>query len=98
MAREKFITRTVSMTTVDVMQIDVSTAEVTIQSHRIAGFFDDDEKIIKKVSLMNGNDNIKFVKVENVTHDEILYGMTEDDFIKYAKVMPPRPLSQQKKN
>lgn len=32
----------------------------------------------------------KTVAIKNVKEKETLYGMTEQDFLKYAKVLPPR--------
>ena len=30
------------------------------------------------------------VMIKEITENETLYGMTEEDFLKYAKVLPPR--------
>lgn len=35
-------------------------------------------------------DNVKVVAIKEVTEHETLYGMTEYNFLKYAKVLPPR--------
>ena len=32
----------------------------------------------------------KAVAIKNVKEEETLYGITEQDFLKYAKVLPPR--------
>lgn len=32
----------------------------------------------------------KSVAIKNIKEEETLYGMAEQDFLKYAKVLPPR--------
>lgn len=89
MRKEKMITRTITQTTAQVMGIDVTNSEVSIIETRIGGVYTDAEllKVLKKIYE---TDTYKLVHIESNTYEEILLGMTETQFIKYATVLPPR--------
>lgn len=89
MARERMITRTVTQTTAEVMQVDVSTGEVSIRPYTIGGMYSDNELLTKLQKLFN-TDTIKLVNIESIKVEELLLGMTEEDFIRLATVLPPR--------
>ena len=90
MARERMITRTVNSTVYDCMVVDsvtkmVETIEVTISSAETIT-----TKALDK-AIRNAIPTGKlFVQTVSSKHVETLYGMTEADFIKFAKVLPPR--------
>lgn len=90
MARERMITRTVNSTVYDCMVVDstskqVETIEVTISSAETmtAKALD---KAIRNV-VPSGK---LFVQTISSKQVETLYGMSEAEFIKLAKVLPPR--------
>lgn len=89
MARERMVTRTVTQTTVKVMCLNVTIAEVTINEYTIGGTYTEDELLRKCKSLFE-TDELKLVHIEASFVSEILLGMTEEDFIRYAIVLPPR--------
>lgn len=89
MARKRMVTRTIEQTTAKIMCLDVSTAEVTINEYKIGGAFTDAELLTKMKSLYE-TESFKLVHVEGNTTEEMLLGMTEEDFIRYASVLPPR--------
>lgn len=95
MARERMVTRTVSTTTIEVLVINIETSEVGTK-HFILGLgMTKDEKSMLKASqkMMNEeaqNELWKCVAIKAVKEEETLYGMPETEFIKYAKVLPPR--------
>lgn len=89
MAREKMITRTTKQTTAEIMCLNVLTAEVSIETYTIGGELTDDE-LLKKLRRVYENAAFKLVAVQNVETETLLLGMTEEDFIKYATVLPPR--------
>ena len=93
MARERMVTRTINETTVNVMVLDVTTANVTIQPFKLSGTFTTDEAL-KACKKRYDTDTIKLVYVDSMEETEILYGMPEDEFMKYAKVLPPRQASK----
>lgn len=94
MARERMVTRTVVTTMVDVLVINIETAETATKSFVLTQNMVKDEK-----TMLNNSQAMlekecgemwKTVAVKNVKEKETLYGMTEQDFLKYAKVLPPR--------
>ena len=90
MARERMVTRTLELSVCEVMCMDTSTAEVTIENYEIGGGLTDKNALLKAVKKLYETDTFKCVAISNVTQKEILYGMPESDFIKLAKVLPPR--------
>lgn len=95
MARERMVTRTVITTTIDVLVINIETAEVGTKSFVLGQNMVKDEKtMLNNAQVMMdgqaGNNLWKCVAIKNIVEEETLYGMTEQDFLKYAKVLPPR--------
>lgn len=95
MARERMVTRTVSTTTVDVLVINIDTAEAGTKSFVLGQNMVKDEKTMlnnaqKMLDDETGTTIWKCVAIKNIKEQETLYGMTEQDFLKYAKVLPPR--------
>ena len=90
MARERMVTRTVELTIAEVMTLDTTTAEVRVIPYEIGGGLTDPVSILKAVKKLHETDSFKCVAVQNVSVKEILYGMTEADFIAHAKILPPR--------
>lgn len=89
MARKRMVTRTVMQTTAEVMTLDVTTAEVQSQSYDIGGQYTDEE-LLKKLKNLFQTDTLKLVHIESQECKELLIGMDEEDFIRLAKVLPPR--------
>lgn len=89
MSRERMVTRTINITEVSVICLEVSTAEVTIKNYDMNGIFTEVEalKALKKKYETN---NFKLVHVEKISMNELLYGMSEEDFIRFATILPPR--------
>lgn len=90
MARERMVTRTVELTIAEVMTLDTATAKVETIAYEVGGGLTDEKSILKAVKKLHETDTFKCVSVVSVTFKEILYGMPEIDFIKHAKVLPPR--------
>lgn len=95
MARERMVTRTVNTTTIDVLVINIETSEVGTKSFVLWQNMIKDEKTMlnnaqKMLDDQTGTTLWKCVAIKNIKDEETLYGMTEQDFIKYAKVLPPR--------
>ena len=94
MARERMVTRTVVTVETDVLVINVDTAETGTKKFVLTQNMVKDEK-----SMLNNaqtmlekecGENWKAVSIKGIKEQETLYGMTEQDFLKYAKVLPPR--------
>lgn len=94
MARKRMITRTVEQTTANVMALDVTTSEVKICTYDIGGKYTDEE-LLKKLQKLFQTDTLKLVHIESQTYKEVLLGMDEEDFIRLAKVLPPRTTNKE---
>ena len=90
MARERMVTRTVTVTVAGVMCCNIETAEVSIRQFKLSGFYDDFGVALKAVKKQYETDTDKCVAVQTLTTNEVLYGMPESVFIQMAKVLPPR--------
>lgn len=94
MARERMVTRTVVTTMVDVLVVNINTAETGTKTFVLAQNMVKDEKtMLNNAQVMLENECGKMwkaVAIKNIKEEETLYGMTEQDFMKYAKVLPPR--------
>ena len=90
MARERMVTRTVSVSNVEVMCLDVTTAEVQVRHFKMNGEYTDFNTALKAVKKVHETDTFKCVSVMTITMEEVLYGMYELEFIRLAKVLPPR--------
>lgn len=90
MAREKMITRTIMETTARIMCLDVKSAEVSINDYKIGGEWSNENSLLEKLQSIYNTDTFKLVHIESVTKEEVLLGITVEDFIRYAKTLPPR--------
>lgn len=88
MARKRMVTRTIIQTTGEVMCLNVTTAEVCINTYTIGGSYDSDS-LLKALKPIYETDELKLVAVQDYHESELLLGMEEDEFIRYAKVLPP---------
>lgn len=94
MARIPMVTRTIKETVASVMYVNVETAKVDYCDYRLAGTFDNNEVLMKALKKLYENDTIKLVNIVNVDTVENLYGMTEAEFMSYAKILPPRTTAE----
>jgi hypothetical protein len=90
MARVPMVTRTIVATKVNVMCLDVQKGEPFNVSVTVPRTHKDDEVLLKKVRPLLETETVKAVHIVNKEEIETLYGMTEQEFIQYAKVLPPR--------
>ena len=90
MAREKMITRTIVQTTAHIMCLDVKSAEVSINDYKIGGEWSNENSLLERLQSIYNTDTFKLVHVESVTKEEVFLGMSVEDFIRYAKTLPPR--------
>lgn len=89
MARKRMVTRTIMQTTAQVMTLNVIAAEVQIKSYDIGGQYTDEE-LLPKLKKIFETDTLKLVHIEAQDCKELLLGMSEEDFIRLAEVLPPR--------
>ena len=89
MGREAIVSRTFTTQQVTVMTVNLETAEVfneTIVLPKVCAA----DKLMKKVESVFNNEQRKAVSIVDTKEVETLYGMSEDDFIKSAKVLDPK--------
>lgn len=90
MARERMVTRTVEVSTVGVMCLDVVSCEVSVKNFELSGAYDDFNVALKAVRKEHETEVFKCVAVQHITVNEVLYGMKEIDFIRMARVLDPK--------
>lgn len=90
MARVPMVTRTIVATKVTVMCLDVQAGEPCNMCVTVPRTYKDDETLMKKVRPLLETETLKAVHIVDKEEIETLYGMTEQEFIQYAKVLPPR--------
>ena len=87
MARKPMVTRTLKSTTVVALCMDVVNCEPENKTLTIARTFKDDNSALKVLKDKYETDTLKVVHVVSRTETEELYGMSEEDFIKYADIL-----------
>lgn len=89
------VTRTITTTKVNVMCLDIETGEPCNKITVVPRTYKDDETLLKKVKEVLETETLKAVYVVSKEEIETLYGMSEQEFIEYAKVLPPRTVSEE---
>lgn len=95
MARIPMVTRTIKTTKAIVMCLDIESGEPCNKSVVVPRTYKDDESLLKKVEEVLETETLKPVHIVSKEEIETLYGMTEQEFIEQAKVMPPRTPSEE---
>lgn len=95
MARERMVTRTVIATKVTALCLNIETAEPFNKDVTLSGTFKDKQSVERAAKKVIDNDTEKCVAVVEYHETETLYGMSEQNFIELAKVLPPRRASEQ---
>ncbi len=90
MARMRMVTRTVNENTYTCMCVDTESAEIINRDFVVGVEFDTDETALKNFQKQYNTETFKVVAVVAHSVKEILYGMPESEFIRLAKVLPPR--------
>lgn len=90
MARERMVTRTVLTTECEVLCVNVSTVETTIQTFTLTGKQENVDQILKSLKKEHETDTFKLVALQgDPVYKETMYGMKEIDFINIAKKLDP---------
>ena len=89
MARKPMVTRTIVTTKVNVLCLNINSAEPFNKVVTLPRTYKDDKKLLKKVEEVVNTDEVKAVHVVDKEEVETLYGMTEQDFITNATVLDP---------
>lgn len=89
MPRKPMITRTIVTTKVNVLCLDINSAEPFNEVVTLPRTYKDEKKLLKKVEEVLNTDEVKAVHIVDKKEVETLYGMTEQDFITNATVLDP---------
>lgn len=94
MARTPQVTRTIQTTKVIALCLDIENQKPFDKEVTLSGTYKDEKHIMKALTALVNSDTIKVVHVKHTEVQETLYGMTEQEFISHAKVLPPRPTKE----
>lgn len=87
MARKRMVTRTIKVTTAEVLKVNLETQETMKDYISISGKFKDNKNLLKMIAK-NDTDTIKTVSVLNTVVSDKLYGMPEEKFVELADELP----------
>lgn len=90
MARTRMVTRNVSVVTFDVMTVNMDSLQVENLAVDVPSADTLSEKQIIALIQNSLSAHSKYVTHSEKERKEVLYGMPESDFIRLAKVLPPR--------
>lgn len=91
MARKPMVTRTIQSTTVTALCMDIVTAEPCNRTLTIPRAYKTEKDIMKVVKpIIETVGDIRVVAIVDTSVNEALYGMTEQEFLEHAHLMPPR--------
>lgn len=88
--REPMVTRTIVTTKVVALGMDIETREPGNKVFILPRTYKDDKAIMKELDKRTEEENFKCAKICSTEIIETLYGMTEAEFIRVAKELPPR--------
>lgn len=88
--RESMVTRTIKSTNVVAMVADILSGSIVNKEYTLAGTFEDEKSLNKALAKVANTETETAVKVIETSVQETLYGMPEQEFIRSAKVLPPR--------
>lgn len=96
MARVPMVTRTITTTKAIVMCLDVESGEPFNKEVTVPRTYKDNDSLLKKVKPIIETETVKAVYIVGKTEIETLYGMTEQNFIEHASVLPERTTNPKK--
>lgn len=90
MARQPQVTRTIPTTKAKVLVLNVETGICTEREVSIPREYKKIEKLRKALENAINTETEKLAHIKSTEIVEILYGMSEEEFISHAKILPPR--------
>lgn len=85
--KEKQVTRTISTTLYEVMQIDLTTKEVSNAAFTYVGDALPEEKALQYIKEDYETDNIKVVALVSATTESHLYAIPESTFYEFGTIV-----------
>lgn len=98
MARVPMVTRTITTTKANVMCVDVEVGEPFNKEVTVPRTYKDNDSLLKTVKPLIETETVKAVHIVAKTEIETLYGMSEQDFIEHASVLPERTTKPEKES
>ena len=93
MARIPMVTRTIQTTTANVLCLNIKEGEPFNKEVVLPRTYKDEKSMMKVVEKLINTDDVKAVHIVHTEVNETLYGMTEQEFIAAARVLPDRKVS-----
>lgn len=90
MARVPMVTRTIQTTKANVLCLDIEKGEPFNKVVVLPRTYKDEKSMMKVVEGAINTDTVKAVHIVDSSVQETLYGMTEQDFISHADILPHR--------
>lgn len=90
MARIPMVTRTIQTTKANVLCLNIVEGEPFNKEVVLPRTYKDEKSMMKVVENIINTDEVKAVHIVQSTVEETLYGMTEQEFINNAKILPLR--------
>jgi len=85
MARERQVTRTINVTDITAICMDIETMETLEKTLVITGDSLTNDQALKQAKKAYETETFKVVAIKAMETREELYGMTEIEFLKYAR-------------
>lgn len=96
MARVPMVTRTITTTKANVMCVDVEAGEPFNKEVTVPRAYKDNDSLLKVVKPIIETETVKAVHIVGKTEIETLYGMSEQEFIERATVLPQKSANPKK--
>lgn len=90
MARIPMVTRTIQTTTANVLCLNIKEGEPFNKEVVLPRTYKDEKSMMKVAEKLINTDDVKAVHIVHTDVNETLYGMTEQEFIAAARVLPDR--------
>ena len=90
MARVPMVTRTIVATKITALCLNIETGEPFNETVTVSGTFKDEKTMLKAAEKLINTETERAVHIVFSEEIETLYGMTEQEFIQRAQVLPPR--------
>lgn len=84
MARQPMVTRTITTTEVNALCLDIVKCEPLNIDITLSRTYSDEAKLLKACKEVAETETIRVVEIVDKKEKNTIYGMTEQEFIKYA--------------
>lgn len=93
MARIPMVTRTIQTTTATVLCLNIKDGEPFNKEVVLPRTYKDEKSMMKVVEKAINTEDVKAVHIVHTEVNETIYGLTEQEFIAAARVLPDRKVS-----